>query len=97
MRIAFGTEQLDLSRLLSFHLQSKGIEVLTITFGQKEVETIDLNDYNLFILDLDLFGLSAIDLLYKVKNTRQHTPVIFLTHRAYLSPARLQIISSTGL
>lgn len=62
-------------------LLQRGYEVSTAPNGEEAVELIERESYDLFILDVNMPGMSGIDVCRKIRENPKtvNTPVIFLT------------------
>lgn len=70
-----------LSRLLSYNLSQEGYETKTADNGGDGLEESLRRSYDLIILDIMLPGLSGIEVLSKLRQKGNRTPVIILTAR----------------
>jgi DNA-binding response OmpR family regulator len=61
-----------------------GHEVTSINSGEKAIECIGQQDYDLAILDIQLTGISGIDVLAYIRKYSPYTAVIVLTAHATL-------------
>ncbi len=69
----------DICEILSFNLENEGFQVDTV-FSAEEALARPLADYNLFILDIMMSGMSGLKLADTIRNKKKlKTPVIFLT------------------
>ena len=69
----------DICEILRFNLENEGFQVDTV-FSAEEALSRPLKDYNLFILDIMMSGMSGLKLADAIKNKKKlKTPVIFLT------------------
>lgn len=72
-------DEIDLCEIMQFNLQSEGFEVDTALSGEEAME-LQLEDYDLFLLDVMMGGMSGFKLADKIrKNLNLTTPIIFLT------------------
>jgi DNA-binding response OmpR family regulator len=78
-------ERLRLS--LSLILQKDGYGVTTAANAEEALDCLKLREYDLMFLDLNLPGMSGIDLLREVRKQFSHTPVLILTAHAGLESA----------
>jgi two-component system alkaline phosphatase synthesis response regulator PhoP len=70
-----------LSRLLSYNLTQEGYRVHTIDNGSEGLQEALDKPYDLIVLDLMLPGLNGFELLSKLRQQGNRTPVIILTAR----------------
>ena len=72
---------------LSFILQKENYRVETATNAEEALECLRSHEYDLMFLDLNMPGMSGIDLLVKVHQYYPHMPVLILTAHAALDSA----------
>ena len=72
---------------LSLILQKKSYRVETAANAEDALDCLQLHDYDLMFLDLNLPGMSGIDLLVEVHKYYPHMPVLILTAHAALDSA----------
>ena len=70
-----------MSRLLSYNLSQEGYETKTVDNGGDGLEESLRRPYDLIILDIMLPGLSGFEVLSKLRQKGNRTPVIILTAR----------------
>lgn len=70
-----------LARLLSYNLTQEGYEVKVKDHGSDGLQEALSISYDLIILDIMLPGLSGFEVLTKLRQQNNHTPVIILTAR----------------
>ena len=81
-RILVVEDELDLQEILRFNLRSEGF-VVDIASSGEEALALDLNMYDLFILDVMMGKMSGFQLADHIRNsTGVMTPIIFLTAKA---------------
>lgn len=78
-------ERLRLS--LSLILQKENYRVETVADAEEALDCLRARDYDLMFLDLNLPGMSGIDLLMEVHRQVAHMPVLILTAHAALESA----------
>lgn len=69
-----------IARFIQLELEHEGYPVKHISDGREALESAVAHDYDLIILDLMLPGLSGIEVLRRLRQTKD-TPVIILTAR----------------
>ena len=72
---------------LSLILQKENYRVETAANAEDALECLRLREYDLMFLDLNLPGMSGIDLLVEVHRQVPHMPVLILTAHAALESA----------
>jgi two-component system alkaline phosphatase synthesis response regulator PhoP len=70
-----------LSRLLSYNLSQEGYAVNTVEDGADGLQEALQNSYDLIILDIMLPGLNGFEVLSKLRQKGNRTPIIILTAR----------------
>jgi two-component system alkaline phosphatase synthesis response regulator PhoP len=70
-----------LSRLLSYNLSQEGYAVQTVDNGGEGLQEASGNRYDLIVLDIMLPGLSGFEVLTRLRQRGDQTPVIILTAR----------------
>jgi len=69
----------SLRRVLEFQLTEAGYKVLTASDGIAALELFTNNEIDCVITDLQMPGLSGLDLLHRLKAIRRETPAIVIT------------------
>jgi DNA-binding response OmpR family regulator len=72
---------------LSLILQKENYRVETVANAEAALDCLKLQEYDLMFLDLNLPGMSGIDLLLQVHKQFSHVPVLILTAHAALESA----------
>src|SRR4030095_11945808 len=72
---------------LSLILQKENYRVETAANAEDALDCLHLHEYDLMFLDLNMPGMSGIDLLVKVHRHYPHMPVLILTAHAALESA----------
>lgn len=72
---------------LSLILQKEHYRVETVASAEEALDCLQQNDYDLMFLDLNLPGMSGVDLLVRVHKLFPHIPVLILTAYAALESA----------
>lgn len=73
-------DEAKIARFVQLELEHEGYEVRHISDGRMALESALAHDYDLIILDLMLPGMSGIELLRRLRQTKD-TPVLILTAR----------------
>lgn len=76
-----------LRRSLSLILQKENYRVEAAADAEEALACLRLHEYDLMFLDLNMPGMSGIDLLMKVHKQAPHMPVLILTAHAALESA----------
>jgi DNA-binding response OmpR family regulator len=72
---------------LSLILQKENYRVYTVATAEEALDHVQLHEYDLVFLDLNLPGMSGIDLLVEVHRQIPQMPVLILTAHAALESA----------
>ncbi len=72
---------------LSLILQKENYQVETAANAKDALDYLQLHEYDLMFLDLNMPGMSGIDLLVEVRKQFPHMPVLILTAHAALESA----------
>lgn len=80
-RILIIEDEPTLSRLLSYNLTQEGYETKLIDHGGEGLQLALDNNYDLIMLDIMLPGLNGFEVLSKLRQRGNKTPVIILTAR----------------
>ncbi|RMG41606.1 MAG: response regulator [Candidatus Dadabacteria bacterium] len=83
VRILAVDDEEDILELLRYNLCRDGYSVETVTSGEKALEVLKLNPFDLILLDLMLPGANGLDICKSLKSNSStaHIPVIMLTAR----------------
>ena len=80
-RILAVDDEVDILEILKFHLSRDGYEVVTAKSGEDALQTADIFNPDLILLDLMLPGIDGLTTCRKLKSSEktQHIPIIMLT------------------
>jgi DNA-binding response OmpR family regulator len=72
---------------LKQNLAQRGYDVHTATNGEQALELIQREQFDLFILDVNMPGVNGIDVCKQIRQNpkTQNTPVIFLTAKGMIA------------
>ena len=87
MKILVADDDRNLRKVLTNELSYEGYEVDEADNGVKAADLVEKNEYDILLLDLNMPGLSGMDVLKKIKGLDIPTEVIILTAHATLSVA----------
>lgn len=80
MRIILAEDNDILRKSLSFFLESKGFSVDQFSDGKDALDAIENTDYNLILTDINMPGISGMEITQYVRETLQSDiPIIILT------------------
>lgn len=69
----------DINQLVSYYLQKEGYLVDSVYDGQDALTSLTTGTYQLVMLDLMLPNLDGYEVLKKIRNSKNHVPVIILS------------------
>src|SRR4030042_936300 len=87
MKILIADDDKNLRKVLMNELSEEGFNVNETDNGIKAVEMLEKDEYDVLLLDLNMPGLSGMDVLKKIKDLEIPTEVIILTAHATVSTA----------
>ena len=79
IRILWADDEIDLLKPQIMYLESKGYEILPVTNGQDAIDMVRENDIDVVFLDESMPGLTGLETLPKIKEIRQHLPIVMIT------------------
>ncbi|KAF2506961.1 response regulator transcription factor [Flavobacterium zhairuonense] len=80
MRIILAEDNDILRKSLSFFLESKGFAVEQFSDGKDALEAIEKNNYDLILTDINMPGISGMEITQYVRETiNSEVPIIILT------------------
>jgi DNA-binding NtrC family response regulator len=87
IKIVIADDDKNLRKVLVNELSDEGFEVIETDQGAKTVELLERNEYDVLLLDMNMPGLSGLEVLKKIKELEISTEVIILTAYATVSTA----------
>ena len=81
MNILIAEDDKDLQRLIAFQLEQEGYACDTASDGLQALDLLKSQQFHLAIFDVMMPYLDGFNLLRKLREAKNHTPVIFLTAR----------------
>jgi DNA-binding NtrC family response regulator len=87
IKIVIADDDKNLRKVLLNELSDEGFEVIETDQGAKTIELLERNEYDVLLLDMNMPGLSGLDVLKKLKELEIPTEVIILTAYATVSSA----------
>jgi len=87
MKILIADDDKNLRKVLMNELSEEGFNVNETDNGIKAVDMLEKDEYDVLLLDLNMPGLSGMDVLKKIKDLDIPTEVIILTAHATVSTA----------
>ncbi|MGN7310146.1 response regulator transcription factor [Alkalicoccobacillus gibsonii] len=80
-RILIVEDEVSIARILKLELEHEGYQTETAPDGLKAWELIQSHSWSLLLLDVMLPGLSGMEVLRRLRDRNDQTPVIMLTAR----------------
>ncbi len=87
LKLLFADDEKSLQELMSLELPRMGHEVTVCPDGLTAVAAIKRNSYDCILVDLDMPGLSGIEVIAKAKELSPHTDAVVLTGKSSLETA----------
>jgi DNA-binding response OmpR family regulator len=83
-KILFIEDDINVAQLVSLHLKNAGLEVRTISDGQKGLEEFKNNDFDLLIVDLMLPKLDGKEIIRQVRAYNKDIPILITSAKGDL-------------
>jgi len=87
MKLLFADDEPYLQELMRNELPRMGHEVTVCPDGLTAVASLDKNTFDCILVDLDMPGMSGIEVIQRVKESSPHTEAIVLTGKSSLESA----------
>ncbi len=78
MKVLIIEDDIQLNIAINEFFRIKGFETVAIKDGLKAIETIDNQDVDLYIIDINIPAINGLDLLKYIRKTDIHTPIIII-------------------
>src|SRR5690242_11718989 len=78
-RLLLVDDDATLTDTLALGLRKRGIDVTTRTTAPEAMETLESEDFDVVVTDLNMHGVSGIELCERVVANRPDVPVVVLT------------------
>ena len=72
-------DEVDFLTTLAERLESRGLNVTTLTRGEDAVATVEAQSFDLIVLDLSMPGIDGIETLKRIKAKQPDAEIIMLT------------------
>ena len=79
IKILWADDEIDLLKPQIMYLESKGYEIIPVTNGQDAIDKVKEVEIDVVFLDESMPGLSGLETLPKIKEIKQHLPVVMIT------------------
>ena len=79
IRILWADDEIDLLKPQIMFLENKDYEIIPVTNGQDAIDKVKEEDVDVVFLDESMPGLSGLETLPKIKEIKQHLPVVMIT------------------
>ncbi len=87
LKLLFADDEQSLQELMRIELPRMGHEVTVCPDGEKAAAALELNTYDCILVDLDMPGLTGIEVIAKAKGMAPETDAIVLTGKSSLESA----------
>lgn len=87
----------DLCSDISWSLSQAGFRVLSANDGRAALDLLNRGTVAALVADVDMPGISGIDLLQTLRNVGQYLPVLLIADGTTLSLARAHLVGSQGV
>ncbi len=79
IRILWADDEIELLKPHILFLESKGYEVTPVNNGSTAVDKSAEQEFDIIFLDENMPGISGLDALAKIKQSKPHVPVVMIT------------------
>lgn len=79
IKILWADDEIDLLKPQIMFLESKGYEIVPVSNGQDAIDKVQEEEIDIVFLDESMPGLSGLETLPKIKEIKQHIPVVMIT------------------
>jgi DNA-binding response OmpR family regulator len=79
VKILWTDDEIDLLKPHIIFLEEKGYKVVSASNGNEALEQIEKTDFDIVFLDENMPGLSGLETLTRIKNSRPALPVVMIT------------------
>jgi DNA-binding response OmpR family regulator len=79
MKVLIIEDDVQLNIAISEFFNIKAFETVSVKDGLQAIETIDHQDFDLYLIDINIPDINGLDLLKYIRKTDIHTPIIIIT------------------
>ncbi|SFM63633.1 response regulator [Thermodesulforhabdus norvegica] len=79
LRVLLVDDEEEFVRTLAERLEIRGVKALVALDGGEAINFLEEGDVDVVVLDVRMPGMSGLEVLRHIKETRPHLPVILLT------------------
>jgi DNA-binding NtrC family response regulator len=79
IKVLLVDDEVDFINMMQYWLKGKGFEADVLYSGEKVVEQVKTNEYDLMFLDLRLPGIDGLDILSEIRQFSKTLPVIIFS------------------
>ena len=79
MKILYLEDDIDLSQTVEEFLTDEGLNIVTVYDGQEALDAVYKENFDMFLLDVNVPKISGFDLLKELRDSNISTPAIFTT------------------
>src|SRR3989338_5099662 len=79
IRILWADDEIALLKPHIMFLESKGYEVVSVNNGSSAIDKSNEQDFDIIFLDENMPGISGLDALVRIKQTKPYVPVVMIT------------------
>ena len=85
MRVLVVEDERVLNRMITKTLENEGYSVDSCFDGEEALDFLKMGEFDAAVMDIMMPKLSGLEVVKKMRNEKDHTPVIFLTARDSVS------------
>ena len=79
MKVLLVEDDIQLNTTIASYLESLSFEVISVEDGEKALDLIDENSFDLYLLDINIPSINGLDLLKYIRQTNIHVAIIIIT------------------
>jgi len=85
MNVLLIEDDIQLNTTITNFLKSTSKDVVSVMDGEIAIDTIDNNNFNLFIIDINIPHINGLDIVKYIRQKETMTPIIMITASMELS------------